>query len=32
MSGDRAIQAKAGCPNFGKLAASRRPERRASGK
>jgi hypothetical protein len=30
-TGARAIQANVGTPNFGKLAASRRPERIASG-
>jgi hypothetical protein len=30
-SGANAIHANAGCPNFGKLAANRTPERSASG-
>jgi hypothetical protein len=30
MSGASAIQANAGCPNRGKLAAKRTPDRRAS--
>jgi hypothetical protein len=30
MSGESAIQANAGYPNLGKLAANRTPERRAS--